>query len=83
MEAFGKISAFFMVFPYIRETLQSLTVNAGLPAILLKPLKLGFSASDVAAPDGAPSRSAQPVPAAIEATAEPPAVTEVSPAAPG
>jgi preprotein translocase subunit SecB len=50
LEAYGRITVFFMVFPYIRETLQGLTVNAGLPPVLLKPLKLTFSAADVAPP---------------------------------
>jgi preprotein translocase subunit SecB len=62
LEAFGRITVFFMVFPYIRETLQGLTVNAGLPAVLLKPLKLTFSAADVAPP--------APTPTAIEASTE-------------
>jgi preprotein translocase subunit SecB len=49
IDAFGAISVFFMVFPYIRETLQGLTVNAGLPPILLQPFRLPFDpASSVA-----------------------------------
>jgi preprotein translocase subunit SecB len=67
LEAYGKITVFFMVFPYIRETLQGLTVNAGLPPVLLRPMRLTFSAADVAPPEP----TTKPVaPAAIEATSE-------------
>jgi preprotein translocase subunit SecB len=40
VEAFGAVSVFFMVFPYVRQLLHELTGNAGLPAILLKPFLL-------------------------------------------
>ena len=42
LAAFGSVTVFFMVFPYIREELHRLTGNAGLPAILLAPLRVPF-----------------------------------------
>ena len=44
--AFGNVSVFFMVFPYIRELLHRLTGDAGLPQLLLKPLRIPFSPAD-------------------------------------
>jgi preprotein translocase subunit SecB len=35
--AYGAVTVFFMVFPYIRQVLHELTGNAGLPPVLLKP----------------------------------------------
>jgi hypothetical protein len=52
--AYGSVSVFFMVFPYIREALHSLTGNAGLSPVLLKPLKIPFSPED-----GTPSPEVQ------------------------
>jgi preprotein translocase subunit SecB len=65
LAAFGSISVFFMVFPYIRETLQGLTVNAGVPVLLLKPFKLPVNPADVGLP----------------ATPAPPVASELSPPA--
>ena len=50
LEAYGAVSVFFMVFPYVREVLQGLTVNAGLPPLLLKPMRIAFDPAS-----GAPS----------------------------
>jgi hypothetical protein len=38
--AFGFVSVFFMVFPYIREFVHLLTGNSGFPALLLTPLRV-------------------------------------------
>ena len=40
VEAFGSTSAMFMVFPYVREALQGTAAKAGMPNILLQPLRL-------------------------------------------
>jgi preprotein translocase subunit SecB len=40
LQAFGSVTVFFMVFPYIREFIHSLTGNAGLPALLLAPFRI-------------------------------------------
>jgi preprotein translocase subunit SecB len=40
LAAFGTVSVFFMVFPYIRELVHAMTGNAGLPPILLRPLRV-------------------------------------------
>ncbi|MGO8871540.1 MAG: hypothetical protein ACLQPH_09100 [Acidimicrobiales bacterium] len=42
VEAFGSTSVMLMVFPYVRETLQSIAAKAGMPAVLLQPLRLPF-----------------------------------------
>lgn len=39
IEAFAKVSVTFSLHPYIRETLQNLTVRAGLPPFTLSSLK--------------------------------------------
>lgn len=39
VEAFGSVSVTFMLFPYLRELLQSLTTRAGLPALLLNVMR--------------------------------------------
>jgi len=41
-EAFGSATVMFTVFPYIREILQSTAGRAGLPPILLQPLRVPF-----------------------------------------
>jgi len=41
--AFCRVSVFFMVYPFIRETLYGLTGNAGLPVVLLRPWKIPFN----------------------------------------
>lgn len=43
LDAFGSVSVFFMVFPYIRELMHRLTVGAGLPPVLLRPFRLPFN----------------------------------------
>ena len=40
LAAFGSVSAFFMFFPYVRQLLSECTTNAGLPALLLRPVRL-------------------------------------------
>jgi preprotein translocase subunit SecB len=50
LAAFGSVSVFFMVFPYIRQELHRLTGMAGIPPILLAPLRLPFEPAT-----GAPS----------------------------
>jgi preprotein translocase subunit SecB len=50
LTAFGSISVFFMVFPYIREELHRLMGMSGLPVILLAPLRVPFEPAS-----GAPS----------------------------
>jgi len=42
VEAFGATAVMLMVFPYVRETLQSTAAKAGLPSILLQPLRLPY-----------------------------------------
>lgn len=39
LQAFGEVSAVFSAFPYVRELVQSLTVRAGLPALVLGTLR--------------------------------------------
>ncbi|MGH8995689.1 MAG: hypothetical protein ACRDYB_06620 [Acidimicrobiales bacterium] len=43
LESFGMVTVWFMVYPYLRQELQSLTTNAGLPPILLRPIRLPFN----------------------------------------
>lgn len=43
LESFGVLSVFFMVYPYLRQELQQLTVNAGLPPVLLRPFRIPFN----------------------------------------
>jgi preprotein translocase subunit SecB len=45
VEAFGSTSVMLMVFPYVRETLQNTAAKAGVPGILLQPLRLPFPAT--------------------------------------
>jgi preprotein translocase subunit SecB len=40
LEEFGRITVFFMVFPYVREFVHLLTGGSGLPAQLLAPVRL-------------------------------------------
>ena len=40
VEAFGATTAMLMMFPYLRETLQTTAAKAGLPGILLPPLRM-------------------------------------------
>ncbi|MGH9128588.1 MAG: hypothetical protein ACRDY2_06400 [Acidimicrobiales bacterium] len=39
LQAFGQVSVAFSAFPYLRELVQSLTVRAGLPALVLGTLR--------------------------------------------
>jgi preprotein translocase subunit SecB len=40
-QAFASTSALFMAYPYIREVLQSTAAKAGMPMVLLAPLRMG------------------------------------------
>ena len=40
IEAFGSTSVMLIVFPYLRETLQSTAAKSGLPGVLLQSLKI-------------------------------------------
>jgi len=42
MQAFGGLSVFPIIFPFVREALARLTIGGGLPPIFLSPLKLPF-----------------------------------------
>lgn len=46
LTAFGRITAFFMLFPYVRETLHTQTTNAGIPPVILAPLRMPFEIGD-------------------------------------
>lgn len=39
LDAFGQVSVLFTLWPYVRELLQSLTVRAGLPPLVLHTLR--------------------------------------------
>jgi preprotein translocase subunit SecB len=39
LEAFGRVTAVFTVYPYIREEIQSVTARAGLPPLTLNVLR--------------------------------------------
>ena len=39
---FGSTSVMLMVFPYVREALQGIAAKAGMPAVLLQPIRLPF-----------------------------------------
>ena len=56
LAAFGTVSVFFMVFPYIRELVHSMTGNAGLPPILLRPLRVPINPASGAPIEVAPAR---------------------------
>jgi preprotein translocase subunit SecB len=49
MQAFGGLSVFPVIFPYVREALARLTIGGGLPPIFLAPLKLPFHSTLLAA----------------------------------
>lgn len=40
LEQFGQENAAALIFPYIRETIASVTSKAGIPALLLPPLNI-------------------------------------------
>jgi hypothetical protein len=40
IEAFGSVTVMMMAFPYLREALQDLGGRAGLPSLLLQPLRI-------------------------------------------
>ncbi|MHB8289275.1 MAG: hypothetical protein ACYDEY_08575 [Acidimicrobiales bacterium] len=46
VEAFGSTTVMLMVFPYVRETLQSIAAKAGMPTVLLQPLRVPFVPAD-------------------------------------
>lgn len=43
LEAFGMVTVVFMLYPYLRQELQHLTACAGLPPVLLRPLRVPFN----------------------------------------
>jgi preprotein translocase subunit SecB len=54
IEAFGSTSVMLIVFPYMRETLQSTAAKSGLPGVLLQSLKIPMAGTEEieAAPKG-------------------------------
>lgn len=46
-DKFGKINAPSIVFPFIREHLASLTLKAGIPAVLLPPMNFVAMANNI------------------------------------
>ncbi len=46
IEAFGSTSVMLIVFPYLRETLQSTAAKGGLPGVLLQSLKIPMDATE-------------------------------------
>lgn len=50
LEGFGSTTVLLMAFPYIRQALQDMGGRAGLPSVLLAPLRLPFGDHDAQAP---------------------------------
>jgi preprotein translocase subunit SecB len=48
IEAFGSTSVMLIVFPYLRETLQSTAAKGGLPGVLLQSLKIPMAGTEEA-----------------------------------
>jgi preprotein translocase subunit SecB len=46
VEAFGSMSVMMMLFPYVREALQSTAARAGMPGVTLQPIRAPFAASE-------------------------------------
>jgi preprotein translocase subunit SecB len=57
LEAFGQTSVFLMLFPYLRQTLQIVSAQAGLPSVTLAPVRLPL----IARPDPESSRGTEKV----------------------
>jgi preprotein translocase subunit SecB len=50
LEGYGSATVLFMAFPYVRHALQDMAGRAGLPPLLLAPLRLPFGDIDAFVP---------------------------------
>jgi preprotein translocase subunit SecB len=41
-QAFGQVSVFFMLYPYLRSLVHRVTVEGGFPPLILQPIRVGF-----------------------------------------
>lgn len=74
LDAFGNVSVMFSVHPYIRELVQSLTVRAGLPPLVLDTLRAPLDDVD----ENEVSRALEALPAAEARGASPPPVPKAN-----